>query len=384
MSGRSNRKPRGMMVIHQFRPIMNGAELQAERLAIKLVERGHAMQVLTELRVPGSLPEENWCGVQVHRVPFRLAYQVVGHVGDMFRYLAQNRHTYDILHVHQAFGHAIVSIVVAQVFHKKSIVKIACAGSYGDLNVFSGFVGFKWAIHILRQADAMIAISREVEDELLRWKFSPRRVIRIPNGVDTEFFQRSAPFPPRPPVRFILVGRRTPQKGIDLALRAGKILLERGSTQFELKFYGLDYPEYDYRQMASELGVTQRVEFLPYNESIRDVLHAAHCLILPSRGEGMSNVLLEAMSFELPVIASKVSGTVDIVDDTVNGLLIPTDSPDALADAMATILRDPDLATRLGQNARRRVVNCFSIDSVAQQYSELYTRLGAPNATMTP
>ncbi len=376
----NQKKPRGMMVIHQFRPIMSGAELQAERLAGKLVIRGHSIQVLTELREPNSLPEEDLNGVQVHRVPFPLAYQIVFDIANTFRYLVKHRKTYDILHVHQAFGHAVVSIVVARMFRKRCIVKIACAGSYGDLNVFSRFIGFKWALYILRQADAMIATSREVEDELLhQWNFAPSRVIRIPNGVDIEFFRRNQPFPPRNPIRLVLIGRRTPQKGIDIALKAVKLLADQVAEQFELKFYGLDYPEYDYHSLAKELQVSHLVEFLPFSQAIRDILYSAHCLILPSRGEGMSNVLLEAMSFELPVIASRVSGTVDIIDNQVNGILIPTDSPNALAEAMTNIICDPELGLRLGQQARQKVLDCFSLDSVAQQYSELYQRLCKPD-----
>lgn len=70
-------KPRGLMVVHQFRPLTNGAELQAERLAGRLVEMGHGMAVLTEHRAPGSPLEETINGVKVHRVSFRLAYQVM-------------------------------------------------------------------------------------------------------------------------------------------------------------------------------------------------------------------------------------------------------------------------------------------------------------------
>jgi hypothetical protein len=80
-------KPRGMMVIHQFRPIASGAELQAERLAIRLVQRGHEMQVFTELRVPGSLSEEEIQGLQVHRVSFKMAYQIISGMESTFQYL---------------------------------------------------------------------------------------------------------------------------------------------------------------------------------------------------------------------------------------------------------------------------------------------------------
>ena len=194
--------------------------------------------------------------------------------------------------------------------------------------------------------------------------------------MDTDFFKREQPLPTRRPVRFILIGRRTPQKGIDIALQAAQILKnERLHKEFEIKFYGLDYPEYDYRRMADKLGVTSLVEFLPHQDTIRDVLHEAHVLILPSRSEGMPNVLLEGMSFELPVIASRVSGVVDIVNDNVDGLLIPSEDPQALADAMKRIIAKPGFATQLGRQARKKVISEFSLESVADKYSGLYEEL---------
>ena len=370
-------KPRGMMVIHQFRPITNGAELQAERLAIRLVQRGHEMQVFTELRVPGSLPEEDLQGVKIHRTDFKMAYWVFSGVENTFRYLTKARKSYDILHVHQAFGHAVVSIVAAKIFKKRCIVKIACAGSYGDLNVFSAFPGFKRALPVLKRADCIIALSSDVEQELLEWGFAPKQIKRIPNGVDTEFFKREQPFPARDPVRFILIGRRTPQKGIDIALQAAQILRKEGlDGEFEIKFYGSDYSEHDYSSMAENLGVSSHVEFLPHQDAIRDILHHAHSLILPSRAEGMPNVVLEAMSFELPVIASRVSGVVDIINDQVDGLLIPSDEPRALANAMKRIILEPELSNQLGQQARHKVISEFSLESVADRYSDLYEQLG--------
>ena len=369
-------KPRGMMVIHQFRPIINGAELQAERLAIRLAQRGHEMQVFTELRVPGSLPEEDMQGVRVHRVDFKMAYRILAGVESTFRYLAKAQKSYDILHVHQVFGHAVVSIVVARVFKKRCIVKVACAGSYGDLNVFSKFPGFKGALSIMKQADCIIAISSDVEKELLEWGFSHGQIRRIPNGVDIEYFKREQPFPERDPVRFVLIGRRTPQKGIDIALQAARILMNDGlNKKFEIKFYGSDHSEYDFRHMAEELGVTPLVEFLPHQDAIRDILHHAHSLILPSRGEGMPNVLLEAMSFKLPVIASRVSGVVDIIEDNMDGILIPSEDSHALASAMKRIIMESDLAARLGRQARKKVASEFSLESMADKYSALYEQL---------
>ena len=369
-------KSRGMMVIRNFRPITNGAELQAERLAIRLVQRGHEMQVFTERRVQDSLTEDDIQSVKVHRVDFKMAYRIFAGVESTFEYLHRMRNTYDVLHVHEVFGHAVVAIVAAKVFKKRCIVKVAGAGSFGDFEVFSRFPGFVWALSILKHADRMIAISSDVEKELVALGFSPRRIERIPNGVDTEFFKRKQPFPPRDRVRFVLIGRRSPQKGIDIALQAVQVLLKSGLKQaFELKLYGTDHTEYDYRCMADELGVAAHVEFLPHQDDVRDALHQAHSLILPSRSEGMPNVLLEGMSFELPIIASRVSGVVDIMEDGVDGLLIPVEDPQALATAMKSIILDPGLAVRLGGRARQKTISEFSLEHVADRYSDLYEKI---------
>lgn len=375
-------KPRGLMIIHHFRPgSAGGAELQAERLAKQLVQLGHPIQVLTRLTAPGALPEETADGVQIHRVPYLLPYWITRDNADTFQYLVRQRHTYDLLHAHLAFGHAVVAVVAARCLGKKAIVKIACAGEYGDLCLFSKFAGFAAALKVLHQADAVVAISREVERELLQYGFPAHRIVRIPNGVDTDFFRRTQPMPERGKTQFILIGRRHPQKGIDTTLLAAQRLLAQGlGDQFEIRLYGADYAEHDYRALARDLGVVEHVRFFPFERDIRAVYHSAHCFLLPSRGEGMSNSLLEAMALELPVIATPVSGTPDVVDDGVDGVLVPPDAPAALAAAMARVIADPAFAHQLGQRARRKVETQFALPRVAQQYSELYSRLCAAEA----
>jgi glycosyltransferase involved in cell wall biosynthesis len=368
-------KPSVMMIIYKFRPVASGAELQAERLACKLAELGFPMKVLTEHRDPSSLPCEVFQGVEIHRCDFPLAY-LHREAGPTLRYLVRKLHTYDILHNHQMFGHALVSTLVARWFGKKNIIKLACAGKFGDLEVFSQFRFARWGFKVLRMADAMVAVSHEIQSELLRYGFDPERIHLIPNGVDLEMFRRSRPLPSRHKKRFILLGRRTPQKGIDTALKAVKILTDKGfGPDLELKLYGYDYAEWDYRQMARDLGVERSVSFLPFEKEVLDVYQEAYCLLLPSEGEGLSNVLLEAMSLEMPVIASRVSGNEDVVDHEKNGLLIPPGSPEALARAMALVLSKPDLAAAWGRQARRKVQEHYSLDAVARKYANLYELL---------
>ncbi len=367
-------KSRGLMIIHNFRPgIVGGAELQAERLAIQLVKMGHDMQVLTRRTGPEALPEETIQGVRVHRVDFRLPYWITFDNAQTFRYLLRNHHSFDILHAHMAFGHAVVAVVFARCFAKKCILKIACAGEYGDLHNFSRFAGFDRALRILHQADAIVAVSSEVKEELIGFGFPTDRIIRIPNGVDTTFFQRRVPPPAGGKTRFILIGRRHPQKGVDILLHAARLLHEKGyGDRYEVSLYGADYPEYDYRAIAHEMGVADAIHFFPFEKDILALYNSVHCFLLPSRGEGLSNALLEAMAMELPVIATPVSGTPDVVEDGKDGILIPPDSPERLAESMIGIIENPERRRDLGRNARRKIEEHFSLESVARQYSELY------------
>jgi glycosyltransferase involved in cell wall biosynthesis len=208
---------------------------------------------------------------------------------------------------------------------------------------------------------------------LLDYGFDPERIHLIPNGVDTQEFQRTRDLPANPRRRFILLGRRTPQKGIDTTLYALKILADKGlAGNLEVNLYGWDYAEWDYRRLARELGVDRFVHFLPFEAKVLDVYQDAYCLLLPSVGEGLSNVLLEAMSLEMPVIASRVSGTAEVVDHQANGLLIPPGAPEALAAAMELVLARPDLAFHWGRQARLKVQERYSLEAVAQKYADLY------------
>jgi L-malate glycosyltransferase len=365
------------MIIHNFRPgPIGGAELQAERLAICLAKMGHQMQVLTWLTVADAPLEESWGGVRILRTSHRLPYWVNQGNHETFRYLVQNRCSYDLIHAHMAFGHAVVSTVLARCFGKKCIIKIACAGEFGDLSTFSKFEHFNKALKILHQADAIVAVSTDVERELLQYGFKSQRIVRIPNGVDTGSFRRNKPFTLGSKVRFILIGRRHPQKGIDTTLMAASILNQIGlGEHYEIKLYGTDYPEYDYHKLARELKVEGQVEFLCFEKNITSVYESAHCFILPSRGEGLSNSLLEAMSMQLPVIATSVSGTADVVEDGKDAILIPPDSPDALANSMSKVIYSPGWAKQMGMNARTKVERDFSLQGTAERYSALYERL---------
>jgi glycosyltransferase involved in cell wall biosynthesis len=127
--------------------------------------------------------------------------------------------------------------------------------------------------------------------------------------------------------------------------------------------------------LAGNLGVGSDVRFLGYRDDIAPLLDRADLFVLPSRAEGISNALLEAMAVGLPVVASAVSGNTDVIEPEVNGLLVEADDPASLAATVLRLLDEPGLRRRLGGEARRTVETRYSIEHVGERYVDLYREL---------
>ncbi|MFP4476103.1 MAG: glycosyltransferase family 4 protein [Desulfatibacillaceae bacterium] len=368
--------PRVVMLIQGFAPYGNGAELQAERLARKLLGLGHRVHVVTN-RLDGSSPVfENSGGLAVWRTREPLAYHLQGDYLPLFPWLVRHRRHYDVLHSHMGQAHAMVAAAVARWFNKRTVAKIACNGEFGDLCAFTKNRRAAWGMRLLRQTDALIAPSRLVERELADWGFFRDRVHHIPNGVDPVEFRPPGRRPPPRPFRFLFVGRFAPQKGVDVLLRAMRVLAaQRPGDDFRLSLVGRGVEGYDYRTLASEQGIADRLDFSRFTDDMPAVYGGHHCVVLPSRAEGLSNVLLEAMACGAPVVATKVSGSTDVVVHGENGLLARPGDPGALAAAMARVLDHPRESRVLGARARQTVAANYSLDEVARRYSALYHRL---------
>mgnify|MGYP002625335207 FL=1 len=129
------------------------------------------------------------------------------------------------------------------------------------------------------------------------------------------------------------------------------------------------------QQLANQLGITQQVTFHGQTDEVLLHLQQADLFVLPSRAEGISNALLEAMSCGLPVVVSAIPGNLDVIDYGYNGLHFPVGNTGALAHCLQRLLDQPDLREQLGRQARQTVEYRFSLNSVADQYIALYRNL---------
>ncbi|WP_437690935.1 glycosyltransferase family 4 protein [Sorangium sp. So ce176] len=166
-----------------------------------------------------------------------------------------------------------------------------------------------------------------------------------------------------------------PVKGHDVLLRALARLRDRGVAVTVL-IVG-DGDERDrIHGLARELGIHgKEARFLGFRKDVPDLLVAADFFVLPSRDEGLPLAVLEAMARRLPVVVTPVGGVPEVVRDEEHGLLVPVDAPDALADAIERLARDPALGRRLGEAGHVRVRDDFSFEKMTRKYEQLYFSL---------
>jgi glycosyltransferase involved in cell wall biosynthesis len=199
---------------------------------------------------------------------------------------------------------------------------------------------------------------------------APGRLQRIWNGID---LSRFAYLGPRADGPAVMVARLSPEKGTEHLVRAVALVV-RQFPGFRLDIAGGGRCLPDLRALVARSGLTEHVRFLGEVADVPSVLARASLFVLPSLSEGLSLTLLEAMARGLPVVTTAVGGSPELVADGQTGFLVPPAAPEALAEKLLLLLRDPDRARVLGLAGRRRVEEHFSTQAMLNQYEQLYTR----------
>jgi alpha-maltose-1-phosphate synthase len=252
-----------------------------------------------------------------------------------------------------------------------------------------GYALSSWCEKVaVESAAAVIAVSEGMRADVVAAypAVPPERVRVIRNGIDTieyaadpgtDVLQRYGVEPARPTVVF--VGRITRQKGLPVLLRAASAL--DPGAQLVICAGQPDTPELAAEVTAlvehlqeTRSGVVWLSGMLAKREVIQLLSHAT-AFACPSLYEPLGIVNLEAMACGTAVVASRVGGIPEVVDDGETGLLVPPDDPAALADGLNTLLGDPDRATWMGQRGRKRAIAEFGWPAIAAQTATLYAEL---------
>jgi glycosyltransferase involved in cell wall biosynthesis len=372
---------RGVAILTSlFPPSVGGIQTQTLALARGLAELGTEVHVVTR-PAPGRPAREEADGVVVHRAGLARGgpAATIAYVGLASRVLASLGPRVSVLHAHQLLSPASVALVDRGLRRTPFVVTAHASGEVGDVASLArqGPLGRARLAALRRYAGAFVAVSRTIGDELARAGIPRDRIRSIPNGVDTRRFspaqdaerrreRRALGLPPVPLA--IYAGRLAPEKGVDLLLDGWAEARRRGCLGM-VCVVGEGPERAALERRARRHGVAGAVRFAGATDDVGPWLRAADAFVLPSRQEGLSVALLEAMASGLAVVATEVGGNPEAAGDAA--LLVPPE-PAALAGALCRVLGEPGTARELGERARRRVLARYGIGEVARRHLELY------------
>ncbi|HEV2671424.1 MAG TPA: glycosyltransferase family 4 protein [Gemmatimonadales bacterium] len=390
-----------MRILHVVTAFPRGPDDPIAPWLVELLQRlrgaGHDIEVFTSA-YKGSA-DQSFSGIPVHRfryffrrwenltheetAPDRMRRNLLYRVMPLFFVVAgmlavwrlTRRHQYDVIHVHWPLPLALFGWAAQR------------SGQPPVVTTFYG-VELRWVKHVLkplkwfikwaaRRSAKVVAISSYTANEL-------RELVNVPVAVIPYTASLPPPSASHPSAggasTILFVGRLVERKGVSHLIEALGRLKRRDAR---LVIVG-DGPERARLEALSrQNGVASRVEFRGKvsDADLQRAYQQASAFVLPSvldaRGdtEGLGVVLLEAMNYGVPVVASKIGGIVDIVADRESGLLVRAGDPGALAAALDQVLGSPDEARRLGENGRRRLREEFSWDAIVARWDALYRSL---------
>ncbi len=281
----------------------------------------------------------------------------------------------DVVHTH-GWGTLFEGLTAARLAH----VPVVVHGEHGTLQLHGHRRwlqrgGWSWANQVL-------SVSSRLSERMAGETGFPLQSIQtIRNGVDLMRFGRTG----RAAARVTLglgdddvvigtVGRLVPVKDHVSLVEAVAHLRPEG-IEPTLVIAGDGPLRQEIVQRAAAWGVGRQVRLLGHRPDVETVLAALDVFVLSSISEGLPNTVLEAMATGLPVVATRVGGTDEVVEDGVTGVLVPPRSPEALGGAIARIIRDGALRGAMGAAARRRVETEFALADTVRRYEALYVRL---------
>jgi glycosyltransferase involved in cell wall biosynthesis len=231
-----------------------------------------------------------------------------------------------------------------------------------------------------RMVDQFVCVSEDSARLTLEEGIPPAKVLTLRNGIDVTQFGYSGSKREGPAV---CVARLSPEKDLGTLLNAAA-LVARVHTRFRLEIAGDGPCLPNLRRMVNDLGLGRHVCLLGEVRDVPALLARARLFVLSSVSEGISLTLLEAMARGLPVAATRVGGTPELVVDGESGLLVPAQDPSALAGAIIHMIRHPEESRRMGRAGRRRIELHFDVRRMVAAYEDLYhghttvDRLGGP------
>lgn len=343
-----------------------------------LSKLGHQVAIFTR-RLPGTASREEIDGLQIYRPFFLPLYPLHVHFHKLFldRTINSVGDKFDLIHLH--------SPLVPPVRTRQPIVCTVHNPLKVDIRYVEKVDAFSLALRlqlpfshhleraVIAQSSAVTTVSASVAAELREYGLDPDRIAVLGTGVDLSLYRPAA----SPQGSYILyTGRLAYRKGLADLIDAMQLLKER--TKTKLVLLGSGPLEERLRRQVARYGLQDHVEFYGHiidKQRVADVFRNALVYVQPSWYEGLPVALLEAMACGIPVVATAVSGHLEVINSGENGLLVPSQEPPALAEAIYQLLEQPELRKQFAESGVELMRERFTWDKVIERTMTVYDQV---------
>ena len=357
-----------LLLLDQFPKVLGGGERMVLRMARLLREAGYRVSIVTfqVLCEPDALRP---AGCPVYLLPLHNVFSpaALKSAWQLGRFLrgARVRVVMTFFESSNLFGGIAVRALsrARLIWNRRDM---------GILREPKHRLAYRWLPFL---PDYVIAVSEEVRRHAVEVDRIPSsRVGVVYNGVDVKTGGDPRAWPAAPVI--ITVGNLRHVKGQDVLVEAAAIVLRRyPEAQFLIAGAPLDSEFYIVLQARVEaLGLQDRVRLLGGVAEPTKLLCKASVFVLPSRSEGFSNAIVEAMAAGLPVVATTVGGNAEAVQDGVTGVLVPADDPEALAAALLAMLEHPERSRAMGDAGQARAARVFSEAAMLRELTTAFSK----------
>ena len=334
----------------------------SERSMLRMMARAHPGTFECRVIVPGPENREFRDAVTALGIP----YHGVSHLDALSWYRLMRSEPPDVLYVFGRFR-TIAWAVLARLAGARCIVAAERSAANRRTDVLARKLDRAFVTAYLANTDFAAHNVRRIVGE------SGPPVFVVPNGIEAASAVAPAVDAKASP-SLLCVGNITPNKGHGILLEAVR-LLRSHYPRIRATLIGRDFTKGRFFRDAEKDGLADTYRAVGFVEDVRPHLAEATLVVLPTlRREGMPTALLEAMCAGIPVVASRVGGVAEIVEDGTTGLLVPPGDAQALAEAIRRLLEDDAGRSRLAANARRRVLERHGMSAMVDGHREVFEK----------
>jgi glycosyltransferase involved in cell wall biosynthesis len=362
--------PHVLLVVDQFAKSLGGGERIVLRLAALLPQYGYRVSILTFLVHPESSVLTTPPPCPIYILPLRRTYDFTAFRAalELRRFIRQRK-----IQIVQTF---FESSDIWAGFVVKTLSNVRLVWSRRDMGILRSTKHTVSYRLMAGAPDRVFAVSEQVRQHCIEVdRVDPARVETIYNGLDLGGSEKAA----KTSGEFLVttVGNVRHVKGHDVYIKAAAAVVQRfPQVSFSIAGEVLE-PEYfaELQGLVRDLKLSERFHFVGGVANVPEHLSSADIFVLPSRSEGFSNAIIEAMAASLPVIATDVGGNAEAVKDGVSGFIVPPEDSAALAEAICRLLDDPSQACQMGVAGKMLVAEKFTTSAMMGRIRAAYAKL---------